>query len=68
MAFLGCETQLRAVAMPNGEGCRLVRLGIDYASARPVFERRNRVQQQQLFSDIQVMERAALDAMSEMAE
>ncbi|CAN7168160.1 DUF1799 domain-containing protein [Mesorhizobium amorphae] len=68
MAFLGCETQWRAVAMAVGEGSRLVWLGIDYASARPVFERRDRVRQRQLFSDIQVMEHAALEAMGELDE
>lgn len=68
MAFLGCETQWRAVAMPSGEGSRLIWLGIDYASARPVFERRNRAVQRRLFADIQVMEHAALEAMGEIDE
>jgi hypothetical protein len=66
MAFLRCETQWRAVAMAVGEGSRLIWLGIDYQSARPVYERRNRAAQQKLFGDIQVMEHAALEAMGEM--
>ncbi|TIV69449.1 MAG: hypothetical protein E5V89_18765 [Mesorhizobium sp.] len=66
MAFLRCETQWRAVAVAVGEGSRLIWLGIDYQSARPVYERRNRVTQQRLFADIQVMEHAALEAMGEM--
>ncbi|RWE75454.1 MAG: hypothetical protein EOS63_23930 [Mesorhizobium sp.] len=66
MAFLRCETQWRAVAVAVGESSRLIWLGIDYQSARPVYERRNRVTQQRLFADIQVMEHAALEAMGEM--
>lgn len=66
MAFLQCETQWRAVAVAVEEGSRLIWLGIDYQSARPVYERRNRVEQQRIFSDIQVMEGAALKAMGEM--
>ena len=66
LAFLRCETQWRAVAVSAGEGSRLIWLGIDYQSARPVFERRNRVDQQKIFSDIQVMEHAALEAMGEI--
>ncbi|RUW41526.1 hypothetical protein EOA37_09705 [Mesorhizobium sp. M2A.F.Ca.ET.015.02.1.1] len=66
MAFLRCETQWRAVAVAVGEGSRLIWLGIDYQSARPVYERRNRAEQQRLFADIQVMEHAALEAMGEM--
>lgn len=66
LAFLRCETQWRAVALAAGEGSRLIWLGIDYQSARPVYERRNRAEQQRLFADIQVMEHAALEAMGEM--
>ncbi|WP_027143143.1 DUF1799 domain-containing protein [Mesorhizobium sp. WSM3626] len=65
MAFFACDTQWRTVAVPAGEGHRLIRLGIDYASARPVFARRDRARERQLFSDIQVMEQAALQAMAE---
>lgn len=66
MTFLRCETQWRAVAVAVGEGSRLIWLGIDYQSARPVYERRNRVEQQRIFDDIQVMENSALKAMGEM--
>ncbi|TIV68874.1 MAG: hypothetical protein E5V89_21215 [Mesorhizobium sp.] len=68
LAFLRCETQWRAVPMAVGEGSRLIWLGIDYASAQPVFQRRNRLAERRLFADIQVMERAALEAMGELAE
>lgn len=62
-AFLRCETQWRAVA---GFGF-FQWLGIDYAAARPVFERRNGRVDHALFEDIRVMERAALDAVAEVA-
>lgn len=61
-AFLRCETQWRAVA-----GFGFFRwLGIDYAAARPVYERRNGRVDRALFEDIRVMERAALAAMAEV--
>ncbi|WP_292458215.1 DUF1799 domain-containing protein [Mesorhizobium sp.] len=68
MAFLRCETQWRAVAVAAGEGSRLIWLGIDYASARPVYARRNRAEERRLFDDICVMERAALEAMGEIEQ
>lgn len=62
MAFLACETQWRiavgfAAAKP---------LGIDYASARPVFERRNGRVDRRIFDDVRIMERAALGAFAEV--
>ncbi|ESY49020.1 MULTISPECIES: DUF1799 domain-containing protein [unclassified Mesorhizobium] len=66
MAFFRCETQWRSLAAPAGDGHRLVWLGIDYASAHPVFARRDRVRERQLLGDIQVMELAALEAWREV--
>jgi len=64
MAFLACETQWR-IAVGFGAA---IRLGIDYGSARPVFERRNGRVDRRLFDDIRVMEQAALEAFAEVAK
>ncbi|MEI9410707.1 DUF1799 domain-containing protein [Mesorhizobium salmacidum] len=66
MAFLRCETQWRAVPVAVGDGSRLIWIGIDYASAKPVYARRNRGEERRLFDDICVMEHAALEAMGEI--
>jgi len=63
-AFLACETQWQCVS--RGVGGVLTWLGIDYAAADVVLRRRNA--EDHAFADLQVMERAALDTFSEMAE
>ncbi|MBN9069206.1 MAG: DUF1799 domain-containing protein [Rhizobiales bacterium] len=62
MAFLACETQWRFAV---GFGAAM-RLGIDYGSARPFFERRNGRVDRQMLDDLQIMERAALEAFAEV--
>lgn len=59
-AFLACETQWRVLS--RGMSGRLTWLGIDYQAARPAFERRSKRRQRQLFEDLRVMEREALNA------
>nr|WP_245247821.1 DUF1799 domain-containing protein [Tianweitania sediminis] len=56
--FLNCETQWRIIAA--GMTGVLIFLGIDYASARPLLERRRGRLDCAVFDDLRVMERAAL--------
>ncbi len=60
-AFLGCQTQWRVVVAATG----LVWLGLDYTAVDVVL-RRTAVADV-AFADIQLMERAALDAFAEVS-
>ena len=61
-AFLDCATQWRLVAGLSG----VHRLGLDYAGVDVLLRRRGAPDR--VFEDLCVMERAALQALDEMAE
>lgn len=67
-AFLACETQWRAVPLMAGGmaaiGTSLIWLGLDYAAVDVVMRRTS--VPDAAFADLQIMERAALDAFAEV--
>jgi hypothetical protein len=66
-AFLACETQWRAVPMTLGQMAQVVTevvwLGLDYVAVDVVLRRMGLGDE--IFADLQVMERAALDVFAE---
>ena len=68
-AFLACETQWRAVPMTVGNmaaiATSVVWLGLDYAAVDVVL-RHTAEGDAEVFADLRVMERAALDAFAEV--
>lgn len=69
-AFLACETQWRAVPMTVGNmaaiATSVVWLGLDYAAVDVVLRHTAEGLDAEVFADLRVMERAALDAFAEV--
>lgn len=64
-AWLGCETQWRSVLGPTGAW---VWTGLDYAAVDVVLRRQGPADADQVFADLQLMEREAIATFNEIAE